>query len=251
MIKSFHFKNNLGNKLAADLYIPDKYENAIIIMHGFAGNKDAKNKISWANALMNSGFLVMTFDFAGHGNSEGDISKTTITQNVNDLEAAIEFLRKNYQFDKLGLFGHSTGAATAMIEASENPSINAIALLSCTFTRDTYAPYAMPKEEIENWGKKGFLHYYEDENTQFNLSYDFHTDAQKYNNPELVKKIKCPVLIIHSDSDPYIPVEIAREFFNYITSEKEMHVIKGASHGLTENLDEVNRILVEFFNDKF
>ena len=99
-----------------DLYVPEKKYKlkypTVIVCHGICGNKDAQNKVDLAEALFKQGFLVLKFDFHGHGKSEGNFSDITLTQEVDDTKAAIEALYDLSKVDKkkLGL------VATLLVE---------------------------------------------------------------------------------------------------------------------------------------
>lgn len=244
MEKLVYFKNSIGQKLEGRLYIPENYENGIIICHGFCGQKDAENKVQWAKALSNSGFLVLTFDFSGHGNSEGVFADTTYTKEIDDLENAIRFFRENYKFNKLGLAGHSLGAVICILEASKNPDVKALVSLA-GFHSYSICPPEYTEEEIEEWKKTGILDYEEEEGI-YPLKYAFREDQLKYNVLEELKKVKSPTMFMHGEKDPYVPIKECQDLFGTANKPKEMHIIKGIGHSL-ENYEEVNKLLIQFF----
>jgi alpha/beta superfamily hydrolase len=52
----------------------------------------------------------LRFDFTGLGNSDGDFANTNFSSNLQDLLAASDFLRDNYEAPAL-MIGHSLGRA--------------------------------------------------------------------------------------------------------------------------------------------
>ncbi|NMT50653.1 alpha/beta fold hydrolase, partial [Vibrio parahaemolyticus] len=81
-----------------------------------------------ARALTAKGIAVLRFDFTGLGNSDGDFSNTNYSSNVDDLKAAADFLRENYQAPSL-LIGHSLGGAAVLSVAHRLPEVKAVATI--------------------------------------------------------------------------------------------------------------------------
>ncbi|MBW3002392.1 lysophospholipase [Candidatus Woesearchaeota archaeon] len=203
MKKEISFKNNKGQTLMGDLYVPEeKYKlkyPAVIVCHGLGGNKDAQNKVDLSEALSKKGFIVLRFDYSGHGKSEGNYEDTTVTQIIMDIQSAIEALYSLNKVDrkKLGLVGHSIGAVAAIIEAAKDTKIKAAAAIGAFY--DPIKPMRAcikNKKECEAWANKGMA---EVEGGQ--LKYEFLKDFKKYDILNLAKKIKIPFLLVHGLND--------------------------------------------------
>ena len=92
------FKAHTGEKLAAALEIPSGKPKAFALFaHCFSCSKDIKAAREIARALRARGFAVLRFDFTGLGASEGDFANTNFSSNVEDLIAAADFLRKEFE----------------------------------------------------------------------------------------------------------------------------------------------------------
>lgn len=201
MKKEISFKNNKGQTLRGDLYVPEeKYKlkySAIIVCHGLGGNKDAQNKVDLAEALYKEGFVVLRFDFTGHGKSEGDYADTTLTQEVNDVKAAIVAMYSLGKVDrkKLGLIGHSLAGTVTVIEAATDSRIKSAAVIAAVV--DMEKPMSTAgKSNIKKWQKTDALHL-----EGGTLKYSFFKDFKKYNILTYAKKIKIPFLVIHGTKD--------------------------------------------------
>ncbi len=68
-----------------------------LFAHCFTCGKDIAAASRIARALTAKGIAVLRFDFTGLGNSDGDFSNTNYSSNVDDLKAAADFLKQNYQ----------------------------------------------------------------------------------------------------------------------------------------------------------
>src|SRR5262245_27192560 len=69
---------------------------AVLVCGGFGGTKSGRfsNFVRVAQALAEAGFVVLRFDYRGHGDSEGSFSEVTIDGEVEDALSCIEWLRK-------------------------------------------------------------------------------------------------------------------------------------------------------------
>jgi uncharacterized protein len=108
-----------GVKLVGDVYAPPDLKSGakragIVLCHGYTGVKDLYLPDN-ARALTEAGYVAMTFDYKGWGNSEGARSRLAPYSRVADVEAALTFLgaQPAVAADRLGLYGTSYGGATA------------------------------------------------------------------------------------------------------------------------------------------
>jgi esterase/lipase len=119
MKETFVTFENQGQKLSGVLHTPKgRTDCAIIFAHGFTGHKREVQIVNATRKLAENGFAVLRFDFRGSGESDGLFRNMTISEEVSDLEKAIDFM-KNMGYRKLGLVGHSLGG-TVVILARKN-----------------------------------------------------------------------------------------------------------------------------------
>ena len=100
-------------------------------MHGNAGNKTEAYDL--IDLLGPSGISLLTFDFSGCGNSEGEWV-TLGWKEKQDLETVIGYLQGLGTVSKIGLWGRSMGAATSIMYMSENNDKVAAAILDSSFS---------------------------------------------------------------------------------------------------------------------
>lgn len=125
--QKINFRNNRGENLAARLDFPvdGKPLAYALFAHCFTCTKNLKAVGNISRALNRHGFAVLSFDFTGLGESEGDFSETNFSSNVSDLIAAADFLNLEYEAPKL-LIGHSLGGAAVLQAAGDIPSSQAV-----------------------------------------------------------------------------------------------------------------------------
>ena len=107
-----------GVLLKGDLYLPDDLEPgesraAVLLCHGYTGVKDLYLPGN-AAALNEAGYVAMTFDYKGWGESEGPRTRLNPYGRVADVQAAMTFmsLQPEVNAESIGLFGTSYGGAT-------------------------------------------------------------------------------------------------------------------------------------------
>jgi len=85
-----------------------------------------------ARGLVDAGFLVVRYDKRGVGQSGGRTESVTLADYAEDARAIVRWLEKRKDVDKerIALVGHSEGAAVAMIVASREKRVKAIALIA-------------------------------------------------------------------------------------------------------------------------
>jgi uncharacterized protein len=86
-----------------------------------------------ARALVDAGFIVVRFDKRGVGQSGGRTETATISDYADDVRAIVTWLekqRKDVDRRRIALVGHSEGAWVALLEASRDRRVAAVATLA-------------------------------------------------------------------------------------------------------------------------
>ncbi len=109
-----------GIELAGNLHIPDGYKagdrlTAFVVLHGFIGSKDKSHAEIMARMLTEWGYASLRFDFRGCGKSGGRRGYVLCHDQVADAKNALNWLAERPEIapDRIGVIGHSFGAAVA------------------------------------------------------------------------------------------------------------------------------------------
>ena len=117
-----------GLNLAA-WYIPGDADAPVIILtHGLNGCKCSPRILTVAGMLHENGFNVLAYDMREHGESDIEDGRAAIgNEEYQDLLGAWDWLVNEKQFDpnRIGVFGESLGAGTTLIAFGQEPRLAA------------------------------------------------------------------------------------------------------------------------------
>ena len=198
----------------------------IIICHGVGANKSDFTEL--AVALSRRGYFVLLFDFRAHGDSSGSRSSLGYHEQ-KDVSAALDFLKSRTEIDpkRIGIYGFSMGASTAILAAARTHAFSAIVADSAfaslkDLARSTITGfYHLPSFP--------FLHL-----AVIEYELYFQTRIDAVSPVSVIKDISpAAVFIIAGDGDLLIPAENGRKLFASAKEPKELWIIPNADHGAT------------------
>jgi len=234
-IEKFSFKNPEGHMLAAKLLMPiDQQPHAFAIFaHCFTCSKNLSAIKYISDALSHAGIAVLSFDFTGLGQSEGEFADTNFSSNVEDLLAAAKALEERYQAPSL-LVGHSLGGAAVLVAGAKIPSIKAVVTVGAPsnpshvqhlFETDVKE---IEQKEVANVSIGG---------RPFVVKKQFLEDINGQNMKGVIHGLKKPLLVMHSPQDTTVGVENAAEIYQHALHPKSFISLDGADHLLTNKED--------------
>jgi dipeptidyl aminopeptidase/acylaminoacyl peptidase len=113
-----HFYSE-GSRLAGTLYLPANLKEgerraAIVLCHGFTGIKELILP-QYAEAFARNGFVALTFDYRGFGESDGQRGRLLWQEQAADIRNAVTYVSTRPEVDsqRTGLWGTSYGGALA------------------------------------------------------------------------------------------------------------------------------------------
>lgn len=230
MNQKIYFKNSKDMKLCGVLSESGKDKNSpiVILCHGLHSNKERKTYVDLEKALNEKNISTFRFDFHGHGESEGDFEKVTITQAKDDILCAIDFI-KSKGYTKIGLFGSSFGGGVSIMAAAEIDDLSFLILRASVAHYKERELATRTAEEINEWKEKGYIIHDGKDKPNAKLGYSFFQDLDNHDAYKAAKKIKIPVLWIHGDQDNLCPVEHSMKLAQFITK-CELKILEGADH---------------------
>jgi putative redox protein len=227
--------NRKGLNLSAYLELPanQKPNYYAIFAHCFTCSSSLTAVKNVSRSLAQDGFGVLRFDFTGLGRSEGAFADSHFSANIEDLIDVHEYLKKEYGTPSL-LVGHSLGGAAVLVAASLLDDIKAVATIGApAHVNHVKHLFSHNEEEIPEKG-----------NIQvniggrpFDINREFMEHLDKIDLPNIVKKLRKPLLIMHAPFDNYVGIENAKSIYNAAHHPKSFVSLDNADHLLTKSKD--------------
>ena len=229
------FTNSNGYQLSAKLEQPVNQHphSYAIFAHCFTCNKNLNAVRNISRALNQAGIAVLRFDFTGLGESEGDFADSNFTSNVEDLEAAANYLAENHAAPSL-LIGHSLGGAAVIHVADRIASAKAIVTIGAPhdpahvkhlFQEHSDTITTAGEAEVSIGGRP------------FKVKKQFLEDIAEHSQEEKIKNLKRALLILHSPQDLTVPIENAAKIYLEARHPKSFVTLDGADHLLSNKGD--------------
>jgi putative redox protein len=203
-----------------------------LFAHCFTCGKDVAAASRISRALTAKGIAVLRFDFTGLGNSDGDFANTNFSSNIQDLIAAADFLRSEYQAPKL-LIGHSLGGAAVLGVAQKVPESLAIVTIGAPSDAAHVAHnFSAHIEDIEEKGEAEVNL----AGRKFKIQKQFLDDINNYGNSH-ISKLKKALLVMHSPIDSIVNIKEAEKIYQSALHPKSFVSLDDADHLLTDKKD--------------
>jgi uncharacterized OsmC-like protein/alpha/beta superfamily hydrolase len=230
------FVNAEGHTLAGLLEMPPQpiaIAHYALFAHCFTCGKDIAAASRISRALAAQGIAVLRFDFTGIGNSDGDFSNTNFSSNVQDLLAAAEKLKQQYQAPQL-LIGHSLGGAAILSAAHQIESVKAVATIGAPATaKHVEHLFESESDKIEQQGEAlvGIG------GRQFLIKKHLLDDIDKYNSTAQIAKLDAALIVFHSPVDTIVSIDQAAKIYQSAKHPKSFISLDNADHLLSKASD--------------
>ncbi|PWB23654.1 alpha/beta fold hydrolase [Flavobacterium sp. HTF] len=166
-----------------------KSDRKILLVHGWSGRGTQLFKI--ADELLHNGYSTISFDAPAHGKSKG---KTTI---MSDFIESILEIDKNYGPFEIAI-GHSLGGMSVLNAIKDGLKVNkAVVIGSGDIVQEILDDF-ISKLELKPKISQLLREYFENK---------YQTVMDNYSAYRASAKIKVPVLVIHDNDDPEVPVK--------------------------------------------
>jgi putative redox protein len=222
------FKGNHNNLLVARLDLPENNNVGAFCLfaHCFTCNKNFKVIHHISKALNEQNIAVFRFDFTGLGESEGEFSNTNLSSNIDDLLAAAEFMKIEFESPKL-LIGHSLGGSAILQAAHSIQSTKAVTVLSTPFDPSHLEKILVNDQQELN--KKGHINV-RIGGRKFTIEEQFFKDLEKNKMHQNIEQLNAPLLVVHSTSDNIVSIDNGLNIFSAAKHPKCFLSLENADH---------------------
>lgn len=200
-----------GKKIYGILHHPrNPSPPCVIASHGLFSSKDSEKFVEIGEFFSARGIAVIRYDHQGCGESEGEISETTVSSRIGDLEAMFE-LAVNHPLlgDRIGLLGSSMGGFISILKAAADPRVKALVLWA------TPSRVRGKRERTEQGAPP--------------LQEAFYQDVMRYDAMEAIKEVS-HCLILHGEKDELVHISQAEELYSLAHPPKHLEIFPGGDH---------------------
>ncbi|MDZ8085102.1 MAG: alpha/beta hydrolase [Nostoc sp. DedQUE12b] len=185
-----------NTSISATYLLNNQAKYTILYSHG--NSEDLGDIKQILEKLYAWGFSVFAFDYRGYGTSQG---KATESHAYEDINSAYNYLTHNLKIpsEKIIVLGRSVGGGSAVNLAMQKPVAGLIIESSFISAFQVVVPFRI-------------------------LPFD------KFPNLKNIKKVKCPILVIHGKADNIIPFTHGEKLFNAAKSPKLYLWVEEANH---------------------
>jgi uncharacterized OsmC-like protein/esterase/lipase len=235
--KKVTFKNEAGLNISGRIDLPADREPLAyaLFAHCFTCTKNLKAIAHICRGLTDRGMAVLRFDFTGLGESAGDFSETNFSSNIQDLVAAADFMKEEFEPPGI-LVGHSLGGAAVLHAGSSIESTRAVVTIGAP------ADISNLKHSLkDSWGKikKEGKAEIAIGGRSFTVKKQFLDDLEKIQMQKAIRKLKKPLLIFHSPVDKIVDAENAKTIFKAAFHPKSFISLDKADHLLSNEADAI------------
>ncbi|MFP7737473.1 alpha/beta hydrolase [Priestia aryabhattai] len=253
-LEALVFQNKRGQNLVGIMHHAqgEGPHPCLIVCHGFAGTKTGGSRrfIEFAQYAVERGISVFRFDFAGSGDSEGDLVDLTLDNELEDLEVAFSTIQGMDKVDseQLGILGHCMGAVTAIRAASRNKHVyktiawapfSDIDGAICRLIGEDAYSILLEGEEAD------FLY----NNQLFQCGPSIVETSKGINMFKEIQQVNNPLLVIHGTEDATVPLSEVDTLMNSVKENPNYtyEVIEGAHHSFPYHKEELFEITTNWF----
>jgi uncharacterized protein len=210
-----------GLRLAA-WYVPSQNGATIIAVHGLGTNRTSV--LGVAQNLTVRGYGVLLPELRAHGSSEGAVSTLGLLE-VRDIRASVQYLQGRPDVDpqRIGIWGASLGAVTALMAAGEIDEIQAVVADSPFSSVDWMVANQFEKlERLPTWLAPLVVAL-----GSWQANINAHDIAPIRQVPAIAPR---PLLLIHGEEDQLFDVENAVMLAEAAGPNAELWVLPGVTH---------------------
>ncbi|WP_392533275.1 alpha/beta hydrolase [Nostoc sp. C117] len=203
-------------KISAIYLLNNQAKYTILYSHG--NSEDLGDIKQILEKLHLWGFSVFAYDYRGYGTSEGEATERNAYEDIN---SAYNYLTQNLKTppEKIIVLGRSVGGGSAVNLAMRKPVAGLIIESSFISAFQVIVPFRI-------------------------LPFD------KFPNLDNIKKVKCPILVIHGKADDIIPFAHGEKLFNAAISPKLYLWVEKANHNdLFSVAEEKYRLTLQEFTN--
>ena len=211
---------------------------SLVFLHGMTSTRHGTKSDAVLDLARDRGLGFARIDFRGHGESDGEFGRVTMTDLVDDVQSVVEHMGPSV------LVGSSMGGlAAAWCTARKLENIAALVLLSPALGfLPAMARQAKEAEQFE---------LVRSDDTPVSIKAEVLADARRFDEATLPGRIQVPLLVVHGSDDKTVPAKLSDAFCHEVPhADKEFWLIEGGSHSLHEEAADIVARIATFLSGR-
>jgi uncharacterized protein len=217
--------------IAYDLWLPDEDAPApaVVVLHGAGSQK--QNHADFARVATSHGFVALTFDNRGHGQSEGKLSPRTVV----DVQRLVRMLTQRPEVDarRVAARGSSMGGLLAIHAAAASTDIAAVVAI-CPATEQ------LMLEDLRKIARG-------EPPPPGSALETMRVDApalvawlEEHDVRDAVSRLGAkPLMLVHARDDEVVPYAVSEELYECAAEPKRILVLEAGHHRSAQHDTEV------------
>jgi len=251
IIKNHLLQGQYGKPITADVYWADSKPNKPILVfaHGFKGFKDWGHWEVIAKTFADKGYCFVKFNFSHNGVTPDELlnfadleafGQNNYTKELSDLETVLDWIAEGKEWKEtiqwnsrdVVLIGHSRGGPIALITAKERAEVKRV--ITWASVHELNYAWQREPEQLEAWKTAGVYHVLNGRTKQnmplyYQLYEDYTQHKTRLSIQTTLEALNKPLLIVHGDADPAVPVTAAEYLAKY-AQQGTVKIIPNANH---------------------
>ena len=212
----------------ADL-IDGNPKGTILVIHGY------RNTAFWMlinrRALARAGYRLFFVDLRGHGKSTGDYISYGAVESQDLVQVIDELQRRDLITGRIGVWGHSMGAATAIQLAARDPRVEAVVAVSPYTTMRDVVPHLVHKALPFS---RSFIEPEKIDQLVDQAGERAGFDPDQASTLHAIQQTDTPILIMHGQWDWVVPYEHGKKLHEAAPDHTEFITLPKIGHVLAD-----------------
>ena len=234
MNNKIHHLQDVNNEMLAYYFNDLKSDTTIFFFGGYSSDMTGTKATALNNWTESNGINYLRFDYSGHGQSSGDLSKGTLSKWLGEAE----FFFEKFKSKKNIIIGSSMGGWIALLTALKNIDVNGLIGIASApdFTKNEWD--RLSEIEKEEFKSNGSILFPDDDYGDYEVFYEFVKDGFQHEILNDKIEITCPVRLLHGKLDKVIAYNVSEKIIEQLsTSDKSLTIIEDGDHNLSRQED--------------
>jgi len=188
-----------------------------LYLHGFGSSQSGEKATFFRERLTSESIPFCSFDFRGHGGSDGDLGELTFSRCLEDLARVRAWLAERGH-ERLVLVGSSMGGATALAETARDPAgVEACLLIAPAVAMARGLERWAGADRLAVWQREGRIRY-SSELVDADLSWEIVADLRRHDFREVARALSVPTLVVQGGRDASVDY---RDVLDFVAAARE------------------------------